>query len=403
MAIFDNFRSASMLTVLITASTLALNLPTMADPGKAGMPEAARRSAALVHVTTAPQSALADTVSVIDAALTGYRQSFGGYQWDAATGSLEVLLTEDADPRAVAAVKNRVDATARVVFGTAPRAYDEVNASAQHLFETRMQWAADPDAVFGSYAEEANGTVVLDVRADQVDQIRSLITDPAVRVDAAASPPRPEAGTRRADAGWWTAGNALQKDLQAAPAGDAYCTQGFTWRLWGTSGRYGGIAEHCVAGTWTTWYHNRRTVGTVVRTSPASDSALIAPVANASFSPTVWVGGRTTGDERPVKGIGVAIRGQQVALSGANSGLTVDTVYDESYNSEYGPVVIMTGNHSVGGDSGGPWLTTRSGSGDAVAYGQHFGDFFVAGVYRSTYIPVNNTSARLSASIVLAP
>lgn len=376
-------------------------------PTQAGSP-IMEASAVPLNVTDIRGDGIPATVRAIDTVMARFRTLHGGYKWDAASGALVVRLVTGTDSATVEAVKSQVRAAASapgllpVTFGLAPRPYDEINAAARRLFETRDSWAPDPSAVIGSYADEGTGTIVLDVRADQASQIRSLISDPTVRVDL-ARPSRPEAGHRRADLGYWTAGNALQHSYSADPAGDAYCTQGFTWQLWGTNTRYGGLANHCVAGTYTVWYHNRRYVGSIVRTSPASDSALIGPAANTSFSATVWVGGRTTTDERPVKGVAIAVDGQQVALSGANSGLTVDVVREPAYNSQFGSIVVMTGNYSVGGDSGGPWLTTRSGTGDAVAYGQHYGDFYVGGAYRSSYIPANNISARLSASIVLAP
>jgi hypothetical protein len=337
-------------------------------------------------------------VASVDAAFAGRRAAFGGYRWDAATGSLRVLVT---DPQVTDVVRSRISRSARVVFSTVPRTYDEVNGSARTLFDTRASWAPDPSAVYTSHADEQTGTVVLSVRPDQVEQVRARITDPRVRVEAGA-PVRLQAGTRRSDRGGWTGGNALQASLSAPPAGDADCTQGFTWKRWSNGALVGGIANHCVGGTRTTWYHDGRKVGTVFQTSPASDSALIDPVPGAVYSPTVWVGGRTTNVERPVVGVGTAVVGRQIALSGANSGLTVDTVLDDSVNSDYGPLVVMTGAPSVDGDSGGPWLNTQSGTGNAIAFGQHVGLTLHSGAYRSAFVPVTWISARLSASIALA-
>lgn len=348
--------------------------------------------------TVTSDGTIDELVTSVDAVFAERRAAFGGYRWDAATGSLRVLVT---DPQIIAVVQSRTRGSTRLVFSIVPRSYDEVNGSARTLFDTRASWAPDPSAVYTSHADERTGAVVLGVRADQVEQVRARITDPRVRVEVGA-PLRLEAGTRRSDRGGWTGGNALQASLSTPPSGDADCTQGFTWKLWSNGALVGGIANHCVGGTTTTWYHDGRTVGTVFRTSPASDSALIDPVPGAVYSPTVWVGGRTTGDERPVVGVGTAVVDRQIALSGANSGLTVDTVLDEAVNSEYGPLVVMAGNRSLPGDSGGPWLTTQSGTGNAIAYGQHVGDALYGGVRRSAFVPVNSSSARLSASIALA-
>ena len=67
-----------------------------------------------------------ELITSVDAAFAERRAAFGGYRWDAATGSLRVLVT---DPQVVDVVRSRTSGSARVVFSTVPRSYDEVNGS----------------------------------------------------------------------------------------------------------------------------------------------------------------------------------------------------------------------------------------------------------------------------------
>ena len=63
-------------------------------------------------------------------------------------------------------------------------------------------------------------------------------------------------------------------------------------------------------------------------------------------------------------------------------------------------VTVMASDVSSSGDSGGPWLQTYSGTGNVKAKGQHLGDVYVDGAWRSAYVPVVRISSRVSASIL---
>lgn len=47
-----------------------------------------------------------------------------------------------------------------------------------------------------------------------------------------------------------------------------------------------------------------------------------------------------------------------------------------------------------------PWLQTYSGTGNVNAKGQHLGDVYINGAWRSAYVPVTRISSRVSASIL---
>lgn len=76
------------------------------------------------------------------------------------------------------------------------------------------------------------------------------------------------------------------------------------------------------------------------------------------------------------------------------------TILSETrYYQGAGPFRLTTVDACMGGDSGGPWLTTRN-DGKAIAHGQHFGYFTVSGIVRCAYMPVTPISAELSASLM---
>ena len=120
-----------------------------------------------------------------------------------------------------------------------------------------------------------------------------------------------------------------------------------------------------------------------------------------SYSPTVFVGGVNTSDIRKVVAVDTAWNvGDSVAMSGRSTGLNVSTVKLATYTlpscaGEFaGLVGVLMQNHITDyGDSGGPWLTTLSGSGDVVAHGQHFGRGCASGYAGSFFIKLNTISA----------
>ncbi len=216
-----------------------------------------------------------------------------------------------------------------------------------------------------------------------------------------------QAGERRDDRGNWTGGNWLHTDPTASSfTNTPVCTLGFSWRRWGVSGTYGGIARHCVDFD-RSWFHNTRAVGSGSWSgssplrSTTYDSALLLPAAGTAFSPTVWVGPIATNVERTVISAANSFAvGDEVALSGARTGLTPAFVSDPYVlTASYGPVVRMDRNICQPGDSGGPWLTTYS-SGDVMAWGQHHGDILIDDRRFCAFVPVLWTSQDMSASIL---
>ncbi len=92
-----------------------------------------------------------------------------------------------------------------------------------------------------------------------------------------------------------------------------------------------------------------------------------------------------------------------IALSGGKSGLHAGTIRNIAFTSGgKGPWRETTVSACQGGDSGGPWLTTMSGSGDVIAHGQHGGvREYADGSLRCFYMPVTPISAALEASLYL--
>lgn len=99
--------------------------------------------------------------------------------------------------------------------------------------------------------------------------------------------------------------------------------------------------------------------------------------------------------------------GASVAMSGRSSGLNVMTVKLPTYTlpscaGDYAGLVgvLMQSHVTAPGDSGGPWLTTQSGTGYMVAHGQHFGFGCAADYTGSFFIKLNSISSAQSASIL---
>jgi hypothetical protein len=128
------------------------------------------------------------------------------------------------------------------------------------------------------------------------------------------------------------------------------------------------------------------------------------------YHPSVFVGNQTTTVWRYVAGIITTwVYGQPVAMSGAYGGLNVTNVRFATYTiPAYGLCVpyagltgvLMQSGPTINGDSGGPWLTTQSGTGYAFAHGQHWGINFAPGYVGSFFIKLSSISSAQGASIV---
>lgn len=184
------------------------------------------------------------------------------------------------------------------------------------------------------------------------------------------------------------------------------CTMGFTWTPWGSTTNVGSTARHCAN---LNWYNNGNSVGTVTSSFPGPDSAFIT---GKTYDPSVFVGGVNTITIRKVVGVDTSwSNGDAVAMSGATSGLNTAYVDKPAYHrpascSSQGQAhwgVLMRTHVTAGGDSGGPWLTTLAGSGNAIAHGQHVGRGCVAGSEGSFFIRLTDISSSQQASIALYP
>jgi hypothetical protein len=82
-------------------------------------------------------------------------------------------------------------------------------------------------------------------------------------------------------------------------------------------------------------------------TSPASDTMLMDYGTTAlSYGPTVYVGDQTTNSRRAVAAVDTSWRiGDQVALSGANSGLLVSSVKNPAFKDPEGRADLRTKEH----------------------------------------------------------
>jgi hypothetical protein len=125
-----------------------------------------------------------------------------------------------------------------------------------------------------------------------------------------------------------------------------------------------------------------------------------------NFGPTVYVGDQTTNSRRAVAGVDTSwVPGDQVALSGANSGLLVSSVKKVNYvDPDDGlTYVLMNTRIGVSGDSGGPMLTTRSSDGQALAHGQMVGWGPTGTVNDGTeFMSVGYISGKVGASILVS-
>jgi hypothetical protein len=219
--------------------------------------------------------------------------------------------------------------------------------------------------------------------------------------------PLEEPRGRLTDHAPWYGGDWLHPRAITAIYNNAICTSGFNWVDWASGGYRGSTANHCYQGT-DIWYHNKQVYGVIAKTSPASDTMLIKDNSNPyAYYAAVWVGSVDTSDSRAVRGIRTTYaKGQQVALSGARTGLHTARITHPDVILSGIHTVITDGSFAVAGDSGGPWLTTMSANssypGDVVAWGQMKSHSNTPGYEGDTFVGLNEISRLLSASICIA-
>lgn len=366
-----------------------------------------------VKIDVTGATGMQQRIDSIQKLLAADPQLDGGLSWDQATRKVVVRLVEPGAQldrlRQVAQVKSSIATAAdgfTVTYQPVKYSRVELEQLARRLFTTQSTWAPGLRGAGGGWDPATNRVEVL-VRNDtgQVSawakRIQAL-NDDRVVMRAFTPAPGPWYENRLDDSAPWTGGAWLHtSSTVTATSTNSVCTMGFVWRKWTTNVRYAGTAQHC-ASAGTTWYNNRVFLGRVSFTSPASDSMLLG---GSTYSPTVFVGSIATTDIRQVKGVdGSWAPGDPVAFSGSRSGLKVAKVVKGGY---FEPcmekwVTLMDQHVTTGGDSGGPWLTTMSGSGDVIAHGQHLGYGCAPGGRGSVFMPANTISSYLDASIAFA-
>jgi hypothetical protein len=368
--------------------------PKVADAGRWSLP---------VDVTgDAAASAERDRIR---AALKPVLASDGGMLWDAATKTLTIQMTSSA---ALQQARGLVSAAAvapsfRIEYAQVQYAADELEALSAKLLGDQAAWAG-ATGIGGGFDPKTNRVLLqVDPKYKDADTLIAAIkklNDPRVTLQILESV-GDGLESRVADSAPWKTGAAIDSPL---PDGRVrICTLGWTWRMWTTNEVVGSTARHCAQ---LPWYNNGNYVGTVFKSAKAADSALMR---GTSYSPSVFVGNTTTNDIRPVVGIDTSWNyGDPVAMSGRTTGLTVSTVAIPSYTlpscaGDYAGVdgVLMETHPTAGGDSGGPWLTTQSGTGYAIAHGQHFGYGCAAGYGGSFFLRLNTIASAQGASLLV--
>lgn len=329
---------------------------------------------------------------------------------DPDSGVLTVSYNEKADAATVTAFLGRLEKVATnseleiksdgVGFASAERV-----EAARSIAQDSKSWASKLglDDIVGTDVDPATGAVLV-FTSEPVEQAR--VPSPAfvgsIPIAVQGSSGGVDLQDRVDDYAPWTGGARIRHDSVAtAPA---ECTLGFTWRKNETGELMGSTAEHCYEETgWSFWYNWGTFAGNRYYYNSVRDTTLLRGSPVGSFSASVFVGAATTGVIRDVNSAqpSVVINGA-VALSGGISGLTVGSNISAGFFDSYtgkGPMVRTTVSSCSAGDSGSPWLTTLSGSGDAVAHGQHVGRITVAGAYQCLYMPVSVIAPALTATI----
>lgn len=355
--------------------------------------------------------------------LDKYRDVLGETRWDMDTQTLTVELTDGPQGNAARSEFSKLDLPVNVAFTVVKYSKSELLAAAVEIIRTAPEWARGLSGLSYAGPDTALGTVVLGVDLKDLAAWRKALPKADAKVPVVV---RGEAETgidfqsRQIDYSPWSGGQTIYGTRSSGSGSlERTCTAGWTWVRWSGLGDAASTAEHCIntrdgsgnyLGTSYTPWRNLGTeglVGAAVKTSPSADAALLQS-SGQGYSATVWVGGIDTTDLRPVQSAAASDSiGEQVALSGAATGLTVGTVVATDY-----PIVLADGTLrvtilgtaiSADGDSGGPMLQTYSGSGNARAKGMLIGLRNYGGSPRTIYTQITRISSFLSASIKISP
>jgi hypothetical protein len=374
--------------------------PASADkPNPASDPKTATASRGSLPMDLTGDAALSEHRDPFGATLKPLSSNDGGTIWDGPSKTLTVQLTSVAAIQQARTLTAKAATPFRVNYVQVKYTANELDALSEKLLDNQAKWAG-ASGIGGGY-DPAKNRVILQVDPKYKDAptlIRAIekLKDPRITLEYIKAVEGTDAESRDDDYAPWKAGAIIDSPEAGV------CTQGWAWKMWGTNEIVGSTARHCVN---LNWYNKGTYVGTVYKSAKSVDSAFMR---GSTYAPNVFVGDEFTNDIRPVVGIDTAwAAGDSVAMS-ANSGLFVSTVKLPTYTlpscSSHAGLrgVLMTTDVSTEGDSGGPWLTTQSGSGNVIAHGQHYGDGCAAGYAGSFFIKLTDISAAQGASLYLS-
>lgn len=342
----------------------------------------------------------------LEALLAPLRATNAGHLWDGDTGVLTIRMTTEQALDEARQIVGASGTELRTDFVLADYSAQELDELAERLLTDQKSWAG-ATGIGGGHSPLRN-RVVLEVDPEYeygptlIEAIQKL-QDPRVelRLFEPVEDWAPE--SRVDDYAPYTAGARIISTGVPQPH---LCTLGWTWRFWGGGQIVGSTARHCGD---LVWANNGTYVGTVFQSKQWADSALMS---GTTYSPTVFVGGTSSNPNTNVVRRVVALDtswsyGDVVAMSGAKTGLSTNRVQDPSYvlpscaGDFAGLAGVLMQTHTTDqGDSGGPWLTTQSSTGYAVAHGQHFGHGCASGAEGSFFVKLNTISSLQSASIL---
>lgn len=392
------------LSIVLAAGVLIASTTTSASAGNPteGIAEEQAGSAALAE--TENDDLVTTIADLEEASVIGANSRYGDLVAQVEVledGSVELRYWQGHElaDQLVAAAKTVGESTALSL------ALTPVDFDPKQVFESARELSENDPEVLRSLGLGFIDSVSIDTRtgALTIYGADALVAE----VDYEGNQARVETGVKTVlqnrydDGAPWSGGAVLSMNSSLGTLAD--CTAGFNWRKWSSNELMGSTAEHCYESSGvSTWYNWGVAVGNRYYYSTSRDTFLMRSSPQNSFNPNVFVGAANTSVIRWVVG-GMASEpiGSAIALSGGNSGLNVGTIRNTAFTSGgKGPWRETTVSACQGGDSGGPWLTTLSGSGNVIAHGQHGGvRQYPGGVLRCFYMPVTPISAALSASL----
>ncbi len=322
--------------------------------------------------------------------------------WDDDSAVLTIRMTTDAALEAARKTISLSGTSLTTAYELVEYSRVELDALADRLLSNQVEWAGASGIGGGHYIPE--NRVILEVDPDYKDAAKLIaaiegLGDPRIELELIEPVEGWVPESRMADFQPYTAGAAIDSST-------GLCTLGWTWRRWSSNQVVGSTARHCAN---LVWSNNGTYVGTVFQSNQSTDSALMS---GTTYSPTVFVGGTPSNPNTTVVRRVTQIDtswdyDDDVAMSGRTTGLNVAEVKYATYTltscaGAYAGLtgVLMQTHVTAGGDSGGPWLTTQTGTGYVTAHGQHFGHGCVSGNEGSFFIKLNAISAAQSVSIL---